>query len=713
MEKTPFSVNKRIVVPSKKMSMKIKVRMNLKLFGILFIIGVIIGAIYTAFNFRRVQFFYYDRIVDNYEKLKQVEDKALEENPFADWAFINKIIRYKVFKDIPEDEQRLYKKITDVYTKRIEINPEDPKNYLDRASFDMYVNLSFSEMGRKGKSEIPWDVIIVDVEKAVELDPEPKDVMVYGRRGVIYFYAGNRKKAIVELTKYIKHDMESTFGYYWRAWCYFKTSEFGNALDDFNFVLSKEPDNGDAYYGRGCVYCNKKEFDKALSDMDMALQYNADKVKPYLFKGHICRATEEFDKAIANYNHVLVRDYWNEEAAIGKAIACDKTGRSNDALEFYERYLKKSKMEHYTPEEEKKRELVKQRIIELEGEKKTKYLEELVKEISEKDREPDREELDDEVKKNQELNSLMDEIKEKCGYFYYDWINAEYTSENVLNSIISLSDKALALKPNTSDATYILYNRGFSYYYKGEYDKAVEDYMKAHNLQPEDYMSINKDFGFEEKPDYGVNDLKWGRAERPIDFYSLIIRKNPNASEAYYFRGWAYSIIQEYSKAISDLTKSIEIFPKDHTVFQKRAGVYMMMGKLDEAIGDRSAVIDLMPTENVDYAYMQRAEVYFEAKQYQNAINDFDMVINLAFEKAKEICNKNSEECIEKEVTRIFSNVYPHWSAIWSKAEALAGIGKNEDAIKTYKQYIKYGEMNTQNPDMEGAKKRIKELSKL
>jgi len=217
--------------------------------------------------------------------------------------------------------------------------------------------------------------------------------------------------------------------------------------------------------------------------------------------------------------------------------------------------------------------------------------------------------------------------------------NAKNVMEDKLNSILSLTEKALALKPNDMQAAVILYYRGWVYYNKGE-----------------------------------------------------------------------------YFEAISDFSKSIELNPKKTEVFRSRAAVYMFRKEYDKAIADYSKVIDLVSTRDFGIEYFFRGNAYTTNNQYKKAISDYDVVINLLFDRAKEVCSgkeyeKLTKECIDREIEKILSDDSRLVMAFYGMAISLRTLGKKTEAIKSYKQLIKYGKNGIASPVfLEIARKGISDL---
>ncbi len=73
----------------------------------------------------------------------------------------------------------------------------------------------------------------------------------------------------------------------------------------------------------------------------------------------------------------------------------------------------------------------------------------------------------------------------------------------------------------------------------------------------------------------GVAYTHKGEYDRAIDDYNKAIEINPKNSMAYNNRGFVYDIHKgEYDKAINDYNKAIEINPKDDMAYTDRGNAY-------------------------------------------------------------------------------------------------------------------------------------------
>jgi|GEM_PF-923859 len=119
-----------------------------------------------------------------------------------------------------------------------------------------------------------------------------------------------------------------------------------------------------------------------------------------------------------------------------------------------------------------------------------------------------------------------------------------------------------------------------------------------------------------------------GKYAEGVSLCEKAIRANPKDYRAYKYRGFGYSELKEYSKAISDYTKAIELNKDDETIYSDRAKIYANnLKEYSKAIADYTKVIELDP-EHIR-AYYKRGELYYDLKDFRNAILDFTKIIEM------------------------------------------------------------------------------------
>ncbi len=181
-------------------------------------------------------------------------------------------------------------------------------------------------------------------------------------------------------------------------------------------------------------------------------------------------------------------------------------------------------------------------------------------------------------------------------------------SETFWTNVISVS------KNETS-----AYNgRGKYYRQQNDYDKALIDYNKAIECDPENYKAYTN---------RGKIFFDRGKYKESINDFSKTIELDPNYFEAWSNRGAAYATIKNYSKALSDIDKALEIKPNHSNSFKNRALVYMELGENKKAIDDFNTYQKLTGKDaNIINSI---GACYLNMKDYSNAIKEFSKAISM------------------------------------------------------------------------------------
>jgi len=196
---------------------------------------------------------------------------------------------------------------------------------------------------------------------------------------------------------------------------------------------------------------------------------------------------------------------------------------------------------------------------------------------------------------------------EECAAAYNNRGNA-YAELNEHERAIKDFDKAIELNPDDAE-TY--YNRGVAYAKLNKYEQAIKDYEKAIELNPDDAKAYyNRGLAYAELNKY----------EQAIEDYDKAIELNPNYAEAYNNRGFAYAKLNEYERAIKDYGKAIELNPALAAAYNNRGLAYAKLNKYERAIEDYSKAIELNP--NLAEAYSNRGIAYSEIHRYEEAARD-------------------------------------------------------------------------------------------
>jgi tetratricopeptide (TPR) repeat protein len=137
---------------------------------------------------------------------------------------------------------------------------------------------------------------------------------------------------------------------------------------------------------------------------------------------------------------------------------------------------------------------------------------------------------------------------------------------------------------NVLAAAYM--RRGFAYRVKGDTDRAIADFDRAIQINPnraDSYMGR------------GLAYRVKGDTDRAIADFDRAIQLDPNNANAYFSRGAIYGAVKDdFDRAIADYDKAIEIKPDFADSYIGRGLAYADKGDLEKALIDLKVAARLM-----------------------------------------------------------------------------------------------------------------------
>lgn len=202
-----------------------------------------------------------------------------------------------------------------------------------------------------------------------------------------------------------------------------------------------------------------------------------------------------------------------------------------------------------------------------------------------------------------------------------------------------------------------------------EFDKATADYQIGLKIRTFDYE---------------IDDNKY---DMVIDYYSRVLKNEPNDYKALFYRGLAYQHKEEKEMAIADFTAAIEIRPNLYEALFYRGYAHETA---DQTIADYSAALKIKP----DYydALLHRGFVYqarAEDRQFDAIANTIPKTTHKEFKKKiNEELEKNKNSIQNMDAIEDFSaaiTIKPDWfAAFQNRARAYASRGDYNQAIEDY-----------------------------
>ncbi len=197
------------------------------------------------------------------------------------------------------------------------------------------------------------------------------------------------------------------------------------------------------------------------------------------------------------------------------------------------------------------------------------------------------------------------------------------------------------------------------------------------------------------RPDLSATACRVGRSYvAAIAACDDIIKRHPDAPEAYFVRGWALNQSRQYGRAITDLSRAIDLDATDWRAYAQRGYALHSIRAFERAIEDYSSAIDMRPSDAS--LYNNRGLSRMLNKDHAGARIDLDKSIALNSRYALALFNRarlnqadgaQNERAIE-DVTRSL-DINPRFTpALSLRADLRAALGDHAAAIQDLNQLV-------------------------
>ncbi len=403
-----------------------------------------------------------------------------------------------------------------------------------------------------------FDEAVLDCTKAISLDRNSS--WAYYSRGSVYLDKRIYDLAIADFTQALAIDPKYQWAYNGRGWAKYEKQQYDLAVADFNKALEFDPKDVFSYLNRGVTYADQGRLDLAIADYLKVVQLEPKNASVYYARGLLYVNTGRYDLALLDYAKVIELDPKNFQLYNDRGVVYFNNGQFDLAARDYEKAIEinpKFAWPHNNLGN-----------IYIQNEKYEAALKEYTKAI---------------------------EIDSQYSMAYFNRGRAHTYMQRYDPAI---KDYSNAIKLDSQYAQAYS-NRAAAYWSTQQYDSALGDFAKAIELNPKDAFSYNGRaaiYDSRNQYDLAVSD------------YTRAIEIEPRYTVAYNNRGNLYSNNQQFSLAIEDYNKVIEIGPDDASIYNNRGFAYWKMRKYDLAIVDYTKAIELDPKFSL--AYWNRAWAY-------------------------------------------------------------------------------------------------------
>ena len=213
-------------------------------------------------------------------------------------------------------------------------------------------------------------------------------------------------------------------------------------------------------------------------------------------------------------------------------------------------------------------------------------------------------------------------ITKQTSSYQHQHLAFNYLKEKKYDKALEEYDKAIEADPNDFLAYY---NRGIYYsLYTDKKKQALEDLSKSIELKP-DVKQVHVARG-------EVYMMDLGEFDKALKDFDKAIEIDPEFFLAYFKRSDVFVRKQQYDSALKNVEKGIQFCPSDqrNSGLCRRGIIFRLQRKYELALADFNSIINEQP--NYRAAFCQRAILYFDLKEYDKAVKDFEKSIKLADE---------------------------------------------------------------------------------
>jgi serine/threonine protein kinase/Tfp pilus assembly protein PilF len=198
------------------------------------------------------------------------------------------------------------------------------------------------------------------------------------------------------------------------------------------------------------------------------------------------------------------------------------------------------------------------------------------------------------------------------------WLNRAMVKNDLGAYKAALADVSKAIELDATDARFLAV-RARAYAGLGQIELALRDCAQALRERPRDVELLKE------------RALHWfnsGRYEEAIADYTSVVQVEPEyagIAGVYGNRAVCYILLKLYDRAVLDLSRCIELDPRNAKALRNRGYTYGTIGRFEEAIGDYSRSLELEPDHPGDLR--SRAQLYLWSGSHELAIADLTRLI--------------------------------------------------------------------------------------
>lgn len=442
------------------------------------------------------------------------------------------------------------------------------------------------------------DRAIADYTSAIKV--EPNMALAYMNRGLAQAKKGNFEAVIDDCTDALRIDPNLANAYFIRGAAYSSRGERHRAIAEFTLALRIDPRNALAYNDRGMAFAEEGQLDRAIKDYGDAIQIEPRLTPAYLNRGIAFRAKREYERAITEFTKALHLDPRNVLAFLNRGMAHAGRKDFERALADYD---KVAQLDPRHPD------VARHRQDALQGQSKAAQAKpagpRVAAPAAQRQAGPSRPTA---LAPASRPAPAPAGVPGAAGARPVP-ARAGVGSAPEVRLAPARAGAAAAPPAGTPQAAKPA---------APPRPTAEAKQAQARNNAEEERRQVRAAAYFAQ----GVGHLEEGNYPPAIDNLTKALQIDPKDSLAFYHRGLAHAAQQEYEEALTDYTDSLRLNPKNAMVYYHRGIVFRQRGDLDPAISDFTKAIRIDP--NLALAYRSRSQAYSAQGDEARARADLD-----------------------------------------------------------------------------------------
>ena len=492
-------------------------------------------------------------------------------------------------------------------------HPKYSMNYLTRGAM-------YTEKGDTVKA-------LADYNKAIEMDPYYAPS--YGNRAILLYQTNDLKGALADLNEAIRLNTRESGYYINRGLVRYQMNDLRGAMDDYDQVIGMDKNNLIARFNRGLLRYQVGDNNRAIEDFDVVIQQEPDNYMAYYNRallrfetGDYRGSVQDFDVVLGQYPNFTPGYYSRSEA---KRKMNDQVGADRD-------YWTAIEMENNSKKD-------RQSAQGGNAMASTNTTGQDSNASSSDDKgENTREKSDKNINKFNRL-VVYDKEEERRSKYQSD-VRGRVQDRNVRVDIEP--QFVLTYYEKIDPIKKIVY-----------YDKTIEEYNARMVLSRK--LRITNEEAALTEDQISVHFAS-------INDYSAKIEAQPGNADAWFGRAVDYMLVQDFTEAIKDFNKVIELDPTYTMAYFNRAVVrykqlvYDMSqttttDDLSASMGSMNFKMGQSPTQPKAPSDPRSAEVKDKRKAYEHELitRDYDMVIRLNPGFVYAYFNRGNLRCVQRD----------------------------------------------------------------